>query len=246
MSQLLKISKKSKGLFSGLLILGLAYVAPAMSQERPPEISCTIRDSGQNLNCIWVGKESKKTMTAEDVASFVDHSAVMAYITVRSRKGMERTYQPDSNSAQFKKLNELKKLGSITEISKAKTDLWTDLEKTVIKLSDDLDAQALTATLVKFDASITGDRFKRELRDNTKELEGFRANRDKVCTATPQFEAMSKTNKSLQTALSNVLVAFQTPGTCMSGFKVFQDKDGTVDLRQLEGVGKTFVDQCKK
>ncbi len=217
----------------------------AQAAERPVEIACTIRESGQNLNCIWIGKE-KKTMTADDVQAFIDQSAVFAYITVHGRKGMERTFHPDSNAPQFKKLAELKKVGSISEISRMKLDLFAEIEKKVIKLSDELDSQALQADLVKFDASVTGDKFKAEIRDMGRDLDAFKASKDKLCTSTPQFEALSKTNTSLQTALSNVLVAFQSPGTCMDGFKVFKDKDGTVDLRQLEGVGKSFLENCKK
>ncbi len=217
----------------------------AQAAERPVEISCSIRETGQSLNCIWIGKE-KKTMTSDDVQAFIDHAAVFAYITVRGRKGMERSFHPDSNAIQFKKLAEVRKVGSISEISRLKLDLFADIERKVIKLSDELDSQALQGDLVRFDASVTGDKFKAEIRDMTKELEAFKASKDKLCTTTPQFEALSKTNTSLQTALSNILVAFQSPGTCMEGFKVFKDKDGSVDLRQLADIGKSFLDNCKK
>ena len=229
-------------------VLSLSVIFTSLltiAQERPVDINCVIRESGQNLNCIWVGKE-KKTMSPEDVASYIDNAAVYAYITVKSRKGFERTFQPDPNSAPFRKLSEIKKAGSISEVSRAKLDLFADIEKKVIKLSDDLDAQALTADLVKFDASVTAEKLKRIVHDQDKELELNRNNKEKLCTTTPQFEALTKTNQSMQTALSNILVAFQTGGTCMDSFKVFKDKDGTVDLRQLEGVGKAFTDNCKK
>jgi len=32
----------------------------------------------------------------------------------------------------------------------------------------------------------------------------------------------------------------------MSDFKVFKDKDGSVDLRQLDGVSQRFLASCKK
>jgi hypothetical protein len=220
--------------------------AAAFADDKPTEISCTIRDTGSNLNCIWIGKDSKKSMSSDDIAAFVDQSGIFSYVTVKSRKGHERSFQPDPSSLPFRKLQELKKNGSASEILRAKLDLFSDIEKKVVKLSDDLDAQALQADVVKFDASITGDRLKRELRDANKELEGLRGNRDKLCTTTPQFEQLSKTNAILQTTLSNILVSFQTPGTCMSDMKVFKDKDGSVDLRQLDGVGKTFIESCKK
>lgn len=226
-------------------LVAVAVVSTAQAQDKPAEIYCTIRDSGASLNCLWMGRE-KKAMSSEDVTAFIDQASVFAYITVKSRKGHERTFQPDASAAQFRKLGELKKTGSISEISRAKLDLFAEIEKRVIKLSDDLDAASIQAELVKFDASVTADKFKREMRDAGKELETLRSSREKLCTTTPQFEALSKTNASLQTTLSNILVAFQTPGTCMEGFKIFKDKDGAVDLRQLEGVGKSFIESCKK
>ena len=223
-------------------LLGSAVVYAA---ERPVDLNCTIRESGQSLNCVWIGKE-KKTMTADDVQAYIDHAAIFAYITVRSRKAMERTFHPDPNAAPFKKLAEIKKVGSISEISRAKLDLFADIERKVIKLSDDLDAQAAQGELIQSDASVTGEKFKADIREANKELEAYKSSKEKLCTTTPQFEAISKTNASLQAALSNILVAFQSPGTCMDGFKIFKDKDGSVDLRQLDGVGKNFLENCKK
>lgn len=217
----------------------------AFGAVEPVEISCSIRESGQSLNCIWLGKD-KKTMSPEDVAAYIDQASDFAYITVKSKKGMERTFQPDPNSAQFKKLNDIKKSGSISEISRAKLDLFAEIERKVIRLSDDLDAQAQSADLVKFDGSVMGQKLKKELREQAKELEGLKSNKDKLCTTTPQFEALTRTNQNLQTTLSNILVAFQTSGTCMDSFKVYKDKDGTVDLRQLDGVGKSFVEACRR
>jgi hypothetical protein len=214
-------------------------------QSAPPEIACTIRESGQSLNCIWAGKE-KVAMSSNDVQAFVDQSAVYSYITVKSRKGMERTFHPDSNSASFKKLADVKKTGSISEVSRAKLDLFAEIEKKVIQISEELDAQALRADLIKYDSSLTLEKAKLEIRELNKELDGFRGSKDKLCTSTPQFESLSKTNATLQTTLSNILVSFQSTGSCMDGFKIFKDKDGSVDLRQLDGVGKSFIENCKK
>ena len=227
-----------------LIALLLNFQAFAAT-DKPAEIACTIRDSGQNLNCVWAGKE-KKAMSAEDVQAFVDQSAVYSYITVKSRKGMERAFHPDSSAASFKKLAEVKKSGSISEVSRAKLDLFAEIEKKVIQVSEELDAQAARSDLIKYDASISLEKAKVESRDLNKELDGLRASKEKLCTTTPQFESLSKTNSTLQTTLSNILVAFQTSGTCMDSFKIFKDKDGSVDLRQMDGIGKSFVENCKK
>lgn len=226
------------------LMLGLVLGAQAAHAD-PAEIYCTIRESGGSLNCQWVGKE-RKTMGAEEIPAFVDAGQVAAYLTLKSRKGFERTFFVDSNAPQYRRLNDIKKSSSISEINKAKSDLFADIEKKVIKLSDELDGQAAAAELVLYDSSIVGDKAKREGRAMMAELEGYRKNRDKICTATPAFEQVSKANASLQQTLSNILFAFQTPGTCLADFKVFKDRDGSVDLRQLDGVADKYKMQCKK
>lgn len=231
-----------RSLFTMIL---LAATSAFAASEKPAEIYCTIRDGGQGLNCQWNGKD-KKVMSADDVATFVDEAAVMAYVTVKSKAGMERTFMPDPKALPFKRLSDAKKGGSASEISRAKLDVFAELEKRMIKVSNDLDTQASQTDLVKYDASITYDKMKKDMREQSKDLDLLKGNKEKLCTTTPEFEALSKTNSSLQTALSNVLVAFQTPGTCMDSFKIFKDRDGTVDLRQLDGVGKHFIDSCKK
>jgi hypothetical protein len=223
-------------------VLGLTQVA----QANPSEIYCTIRESGGTLSCQWLGKDMRKSMSAEDISKFVDDAQVAAYITLKSRKGMERTYFIDGQAQQYKRLADVKKTASMSEIAKAKSDLFNEIEKKIIKLSDELDGQAAAAELVKYDSSITNDKFKREFRSMNAELDGYRKNRDKVCTSTPAFEQMSKANASLQQTLSNILYAFQTPDSCMSDFKVFKDKDGSVDLRQLDGLAQKFQAQCKR
>src|SRR5437868_4084606 len=104
----------------------------------------------------------------------------------------------------------------------------------MIKISDDIDSQAAAASLVKYDSSIALDKYRRETFSVQSELDGYRKNREKTCTATPAFEQLSRMNSGLQKSLSSILFAFQTPGTCMDDLKVFKDRDGSVDLRQLE------------
>lgn len=226
------------------VLSSLTIGTSALAQVEPAEIFCTIRESG-GLNCQWLGKD-RKSMTPEDISAFIDQASIAAYMTVKSRKGNDRTMFVDGSAAQFRRLSDIKKTASISEVSKAKNDLFTELEKKAIKLSDELDAMAASAELLKYDPAIGTDKAKRDMRTMSTELEGYRKNRDKVCTSTPAFEQMSKANASLQQSLSNILYAFQTPNSCMGDFKVFKDKDGTVDLRQLDTVAQRFQERCKK
>lgn len=216
----------------------------AFAQNNPTEIYCVIRTSGGNLSCQVLGKE-RKVMTAEDITNFIDASEVLAYITLKSRKGFERTYAVDPKAPQFKRLADIKKSASISEIAKAKSDLFSEIEKRVIKISDEQDGQAAAAELVLPDSRITYDKLKKEQRTMAQELEGYRGNREKVCTTTPEFEKISKTNARLSQTLSNMIYAFQAPDSCMSGYKVFKDKDGSVDLRQLDSAPDHFKANCK-
>ncbi len=211
----------------------------------PAELYCTIRDNNAGLNCQWAMKDKNRIMTPEDISSFVDQGAIAAYLTVKSRRGNERVFMVDSHSPQYKKLADIKNNGSVSEISRVKNEIFTEIEKKIAKISDDLDAQMGTMELIKYDPSVGYDKGQREMRAAQNEITGYRKNRDKVCTSTPAFEQLSKANSSLQQTLSNILYAFQTSDSCMKDFKVFKDKDGTVDLRQLDGVSQHFIEKCK-
>jgi hypothetical protein len=228
-----------------ITLISLALLAGQAAFAEPMEIYCTIRSSGGQLNCQIMGKE-RKVMNAEDITNFVDAGEVAAYITLKSRKGMERTYMIDPHAASYRRLADIKKSASISDIAKAKSDLFNEIEKKVIKVSDDLDGQAAAAELVLYDSSLTYDKIKRDSRAMTAELEGYRKNKDKICTNTPAFEQMSKANTRLQQTLSNIIYAFNTPDSCMSDYKVFKDRDGSVDLRQLDTVTDHFKANCRK
>lgn len=234
--------KRSILFFTTIILAAAGTMASAESQ--PMEIYCTIRSSGANLTCQVLGKE-RKVMTAEDITNFIDAGEVAAYITLKSRKGFERSYLIDAKAPQYKRLSDIKKSASISEIAKAKSDLFNEIEKKVIKISDEQDGQNAAAELVLPDSTLTYDKFKREQRMANAELEGYRKNKDKVCTTTPAFENMSKANQRLQQTLSNLIYAFQSPDSCMFGYKVFKDKDGTVDLRQLDTASDHFKSNCK-
>lgn len=234
----------SLSVLTGGVVLSLSSIAFA----NPVEIYCTIREPGSGLSCQWTGSKDsdRRVMNPDEIPNFVDAGQSLAYLTVKSRKGLERTFMIDPAAPQYKKLNEVKKSSSISQISKAKSDFFADIEKRAIKISDDLDALSGTAELVKYDPSIANDKFKRENFDLTRELAGFRKNQEKLCTTTPAFEQMSRANASLQQTLSSLVTAFQAPDSCMTNFKVFKDKDGAVDLRQLATAATQFKEMCKK
>lgn len=217
---------------------------PVFATESYSEIYCVIRSSGSNLSCQLLGKE-RKVMNAEDITNFIDASEVSAFITLKSRKGFERTYWIDGKSPQFRRLADLRKSASISEIAKMKSELFAEIEKRVIKISDEQDAQAAAAELVHADSHFAYDKMKKDQRELATEVEGYRKNREKICTTTPEFENMSKVNARLQQTLSNIIYAFQTPDTCMASYKVFKDKNGSVDLRQLDSASDHFKANCK-
>jgi hypothetical protein len=232
------------------LVLLLSTGPAAMAATPTPqnnELYCMIRSSGSSLNCQWISKDGDRTlMKPDEIGTFIDQASVIGYITVKSKAGFERIFEVDANSDRLTNLKSFRKMASQTEINRYKNDLYAEIEKKVIKASDDLDASAASMDLVKYDPSIALDKYRRESRTVRTELEGYRKNRETVCSATPAFEQVSKVNSALQKSLSGILYALQTPGTCMDDFKVFKDKDGTVDLRQLDVVPDKFMEKCRK
>lgn len=227
------------------LIIGLTALT-SQAQSSWSDVYCTIRENGTTLNCQSMDPKGQKLLTANDISAFIDQAELGSFITVRSKRKLERVFQIDGNAKQFKAVNDAKRSASVSELSRLKNELFLDLEKRLIKLSDDLDNAAASAELIKYDPSVAGDRFRREIRDLKAENESFKKDQSKVCTSTPAFEALTRTNSGLQRALSNVLVAFNSPGTCMYDYMVFKDHDGTVDVRQLETVVSHYREQCKK
>ncbi len=229
-----------------VLVLLFGLSCSAYAEDGPNEIFCTIRDGGMNLNCQWIDSKDRRTMTPDDISTFIDRSLVNTYITVRSKKGMERTFQVDANAAPLRRLNEMKKLASISEVGRAKLEAFAEMEKKAIKLSDEMDSAAMRAELLKPDSSIVNEKFKRQMRPMSVELTTLRTKNERLCTVTPEFERVTKTNVKLSETLSSLLHAFQQPDTCLDGFKLSKTQDGSVDLRQLESLGKAFQEKCKK
>lgn len=91
-------------------MIGMTLIAnSAQAQVEAAEIYCTIRDTGTSLNCQWVGKDNRKSMSADEIAQFIDKAEVAAYMSVKSRRGHERVFFVDAESPQFRKLSESEK-----------------------------------------------------------------------------------------------------------------------------------------
>ncbi len=213
------------------------------AQAAPAELYCNIK--GSTLVCQVLGRE-RKVMSADDVANFIDASESNSYVTVKSRKGYERTFMVDGKSPQFKRMGEVKNSGSTSEVASAKSNIFNEIEKRVVKLADELDGTAGATEFVLYDPSIGYDKAKREMRELTTEVEGYRKNRDKICTSTPAYESLSKASARLQQTLSNIVYGWQTPGTCMDSYKIYRDKEGAIDLRQLDSSVDHYKTECKK
>lgn len=229
-----------------IIIFVLGCLIGGFSFADPVEIFCTIRSSGASLSCQHMVGNSRKVMNADDVANFIDSGQVSAYITLRSHKGIERTFMVDPKAPQYKRLADVERNTSMSNVAKAKSDLFEEIERKVIKISDELDGLAAAAELILYDPGITYDKMTREQRSLRTEVEDYRGNKERVCTATPAFEKVSKVNLRLQQTLGNIVTAFQAPDTCMSGFKVSTDREGAVDLRQLDTIADYFKKACKK
>ncbi len=228
--------------FALLITLAATWSLNSFAAVAPPELSCTIK--GSSMSCQIVGKE-RRVMDSDDVSRFVDASDSGAYLVLKSRKGLERTFMIDAKSAQFKKLRDIKNSASMSDIATAKAALFNELEKKVIKLSDDLDAQSGTAEFVLWDPSIGFEKARKEARDLQTEVDGFRKNRDSVCTSTPAFEAVTKSSARLQQSLSQIVLGWQTPGTCMASYSIYKGGDGAVDLRQVDSASDYYKSHCK-
>ena len=156
-------------------VISITGLSPSAHAD-PAEVYCTIRDPGGRLTCLWSEKDTKRKMTSGDISNFIDEAQVAAYITLKSRAGYERIFMVDPEAPSFKKLNEIKKTASISDINKAKSDLFNEIEAKVVKLSDELDNSANAAELVKYDASVAVDKAKVKSRELEKELEIYRRN----------------------------------------------------------------------
>ena len=102
------------------------------------DLSCKLRSNGTNLDCQFLGKE-RTVMHPEDIPKVIDSVADGIYITAKSRKNLERVFYVDPRSAQFKHLEDMRGSAPMSEISSARVAVFSEIEKRVIKLMDELD-----------------------------------------------------------------------------------------------------------
>jgi hypothetical protein len=214
--------------------LALSLVATA-AHAMTPELFCVINDSGQGLNCQYKDKrDSTKAFDDTDVISFIDRANTGAFMTVKSKRGFERTFEVDPASAPFKRLREAKNSG-VSELARLKLDLYSDLEKKAIQVSDGLDTVFIQADVLKYDPAVANDKCKMDMK-----VYSSSANYEK------NLESLTAENKALSIYLTSMLKAFKEQGSCLSDYKVDVAADGSVELSQLQGIAQAFRNRCKK
>lgn len=147
-------------LFSLLFVSAFASNSAKAETAAGSEAYCTIRSVGSRLECLWIEANGRRRMNSQDISNFIDQAQISSYMTVRSRAGLERVFLVDSEAPSFKKLRTAEKSSSISDINKVKSELFEEIEAKVVKLSDELDATAAAAVLVKSDPSVALDHAK--------------------------------------------------------------------------------------
>ncbi len=207
------------------------------------EVSCAFSSGGKSLSC-QITTPPRRVMHPEDIGEFLEAKEI--FVTLVGASKVTRIFQIDRNAPEFKHLEDLHKSGSISEIEAGKLALFAEIERKLIETSNKLDAAKNEAKLVLYDSSITYEKLNGDRVTRDAEIAALRKGKEQACMTLPAVEKISNANSKLQQALSNILYAFQTPDSCMAGFKVFKDRDGTVDLRQLNDVSTQFRSQCTK
>lgn len=221
-------------ILSGVIALCLA--ATAFAETTMPELFCMINDAGEGLTCQYKDKrDSTKAFDDNDIISFMDRANGGAFMTVKSKRGFERTFEVDPQSAPFKRLRSAKKDQSVSEIARLKLELYTDLEKKAIQVSDGLDTVFIQSDMLKYDPAIENDKCKMDMK-----VYSTGSNYEK------NLESISAENKALSIYLTSMLKAFKEPGSCMGDYKIDVAPDGSVELSQLQGLSQAFRNRCKK
>lgn len=220
-----------------LIVVVVSMLSSIAAHADPaPELFCTINSNGEDLNCQYKDKrDSSKVFSDDDIISFTDRSMTGGYITVKSKRGFERTFEVDPDSHQFKQLREAKKNLGVSELAKVKLETYQDLERKAIQVSDGLDAIYVQSDMLKYDPAIAADKCKMDMK-----LYSSGVNYEK------NLESLSAENKTLSIYLTSLLKAFKDPGSCLSDYKMDVSADGTVELSQLQGISQAFKNRCKK
>ncbi len=221
----------------GILCLGLLGILGAdAAWAESPELFCTINESGESLSCQYKDKrDSSKAFTDEDILSFVDRATNGAYITVKSKRGFERTFEVDPVSPPFKRLRDAKKSMGVSETARMKLEVFQTLERKAVQISDGLDAVFVQADMLKYDPAIATDKCKMDMKVYSS-----------GATYEKNLESLTAENKTLSIYLTSILKAFKEPGSCIGDYKINVSADGTVELSQLQGLAQAIRNRCKK
>lgn len=237
----------TKRILSGILILSAMCGGNARADNhKMVELFCHVHENGKALDCSFLDGEVRRDLSDQDLLIFINKAINGAYLTVRSKKGLERTYQLDPNVPEFKRFIELEKNHASTrEIGQAKLDIFGSIEQKVIKISDALDTSAPQADMVRSDPSIANQKFKSEF----SELESEKKKLEKTCRSEnvdKQLEAISAEKRNLAHYLSILLRTMKDPGSCTESFALKTERDGSVGLDQINGLSKLFQENCRK
>lgn len=224
----------------------VAPLAFADGVTRPAELFCNIRKESATLNCQYFNGQTKRPLTDQDIIDFVDRASVSAYLTVESRAEHERTLAIDPSYANFKSLADTIKSGSASEIARAKFDIFAEIEKRVIKISDDLDTSLSAQNFIKYDPSVTNDKYRRELEFVTGQtIQGIKSAATN-CATEQQLATLASDNRALSTELTRIVNAMRSPTSCL-GDQPFQvQPDGSMDLNEVKNLSLAFTDKCRK
>jgi hypothetical protein len=219
------------------LLMALGPVTRAHGEESAAELFCTISENGQNLVCQTRDrKNGSKTFADQDILSFIDRSSSGgAYITVKSKKGFERTFEIDPAAAPFVRYRDSVKSAVSSEIAKIKLDIFTEIEKKAVQVSNELDKVIVHSDILKYDPSIATDKCKSAMRAL-----------DSGASFDKSLESLKTENRVLSFQLTSLIKAFEEPNTCMTGVKLEVTSDGSIDANSLENLPRAFRARCKR
>jgi hypothetical protein len=230
------MANKNFKLFSICVIVATFASSSAFAERLIPELFCTIADAGQNLNCQYKDKrDSTRAFGDQDIIAFIDKAMDGAFMTVRSKRGFERTFEVDPGSAPFKNLRDARKSEGVSNLARIKLDLFSELEKKAIQISDGLDTVFVQTDLLKYDPAVANDKCKMDMKLFTS-----------GATYEKNLETLTAENKALAIYLTSLIKAFKEPGSCLDDYKVEVAQDGSVELSQLQGLSQAFKNRCKK
>ncbi len=219
-----------------LSVVGIACSTAMAHADVAPELFCVINKAGEGLNCQYKDRrDSTKEFADDDIINFIDRANVGAFMTIRGKRGFERTFEVDPAATPFKKLRDAKANSSVSEMARLKLELYTDLEKKAIQISDGLDTVFIQSDLLKYDPAVASDKCKMDMKVYSSQA-----------TYERNLESLTAENKALSIYLTSMLKAFKEQGSCLGDYKIDVSADGSVELSQLQGIAQAFRNRCKK